>query len=123
MAEWTEEIKAKVIKDYQAANPTAENTQDIVKQIADELGDSYTPNGVMSILAKAKVYVKKTPATGSKTNGEAKSSNRVSKADSIEALKKTISALEIELDDEIIGKLTGKAAIYFTNVIKQASEN
>ena len=40
-----------------------ENSMEIVKSIADELGES--PNGVRMILTKAGVYVKKAPASGS----------------------------------------------------------
>lgn len=119
MPEWSDEKKAKVIEDYLAANPTPENSMQIVKDIADGLGDDYTPNGVMAILVKAKKYVKKTSTTTtSKSNGEAKGT-RVNKADAINNLTDAIEAAGLEADGDIIGKLTGKAALYFTGVIEQ----
>ena len=67
---------------------------------------------------KAGVYVKKAPASG----GAAKASNggsggRVSKAAAIESLSAAISDAGQEVDQEILDKLTGKAAVYFTGVI------
>ena len=58
---WTDEKKAEAIEAYQDAEPTPETSMEIVKEIADDLGES--PNGVRMILTKAGVYVKKTPAT------------------------------------------------------------
>ena len=59
---WTDEKKAEVIAAYEAANPTAENSMEVVKEIAEEFEES--PNGVRMILTKAGVYVKKAPASG-----------------------------------------------------------
>jgi len=119
MPDWTDEIKAQVIKDYKASNPTPETTTEIVKGIADELGDEYTANGVRAILTKAGVYLRKTPATSS---GNGTSTTRVSKADSINELANLIEAAGLEVDMDIVGKLTGKAAIYFKTVFEKLSE-
>ena len=74
---WTDESKAEAVEAYTDADPTPETSMEIVKQIADDLGES--PNGVRMILTKAGVYVKKTPA--SKSNGSgASTSTRISKA-------------------------------------------
>ena len=54
---WTDEAKAQAVEMYTAEEPTPENSMEIVKQIAEELGES--PNGVRMILTKAGVYVKK----------------------------------------------------------------
>ena len=59
---WTDESKAEAVELYTQENPTPETSMEIVKDIADQLGES--PNGVRMILTKAGVYVKKTPATG-----------------------------------------------------------
>ena len=113
---WTDEKKAAVIAAYKKAEPTAENSMDIVKDLAEEFEES--PNGVRMILSKAGVYVKKAPASPS--SGEAKASTggtRVSKAAAIEALSTALSDAGQEVDEEIVSKLTGKAAQYFTNVL------
>jgi hypothetical protein len=53
-------------------NPTPENSMEIVKAIAEEMGQS--PNGVRMILTKAGVYVKKAPAC--RRNSESEFVNR-----------------------------------------------
>src|SRR6056300_1799363 len=82
---WTDEKKAEVIAAYEAADPTPENSMEIVKDIAEEHEES--PNGVRMILTKAGVYVKKAPASGgSKAASNGGSGARVSKAAAQEAL-------------------------------------
>jgi transposase-like protein len=111
---WTDESKAEAVDLYTDADATPETSMEIVKGIADQLGES--PNGVRMILTRAGVYVKKTPATSS-----AKSSNggggRVSKADAQQTLKDALSDAGQDSDGDIIDKLTGKAAVYFAGVI------
>ena len=86
---WDDDKKAAVIAAYEEAEPTPENSMEIVKEIAEEYEES--PNGVRMILSKAGVYVKKTPATGSGTSsGGGNGGSRVSKAAAQEAL---VSAL------------------------------
>lgn len=121
MAEWTDELKQEVVTKYEAAKPTPDTTTEIVKDIADELGADFTPNGVRAILVKAGVYLKKTPATSSAGNGESKGT-RVNKAEAINQLVSIIEANGLEADSDIIGKLTGKAAIYFAETIKTIAE-
>jgi len=111
---WTDESKQEAVEMYLEQEPTPETSMEIVKDIADHLGES--PNGVRMILTKAGVYVKKSPATGAaKSSGGG--SARVSKADAAEALKGALSDAGQEIDDDIIDKLTGKASVYFTGVI------
>ena len=111
---WTDESKAEAVELYTSEEPTPETSMEIVKTIADTLGES--PNGVRMILTKAGVYVKKAPATSS-----AKSSTggggRVSKADSQQTLKDALSDAGQDIDEDIIDKLTGKAAVYFAGVV------
>lgn len=116
---WTEEQKQEVIAKYQEAEPTPETSTEIIKQIADELEQS--ANGVRMILVQAGVYVKKeAPAATGKSSGKTTEGKtpRVSKEASIGALKDAIRAKGADVDDEILDKLTGKAAIYFTSVLK-----
>jgi hypothetical protein len=112
---WTDEKKAAVIEAYEQADPTPENSMEIVKEIAEEYEES--PNGVRMILTKAGVYVKKTPASGSGEKKAGGGGTRVSKAAAIEALSAALSDAGQEVDEEIVSKLTGKAAQYFTTVI------
>ena len=110
---WTDESKAEAVDLYTTEDPTPETSMEIVKTIADTLGES--PNGVRMILTKAGVYVKKAPATSSaKSNG---GGGRVSKADAQQTLKDALSDAGQEIDGDIIDKLTGKAAVYFAGVI------
>ena len=79
--------------------------------------------GVRMVLVQAGVYVKKDSSAGSaKTTKTAsgEGSKRVSKEDSIAALKAAIEAKGGPIDDDILGKLTGKAAVYFASVLKAA---
>lgn len=113
---WTDEKKEEVVAAYEAAEPTAETSVEIVKQIAEEFEES--PNGVRMILTKAGVYIKKSPAaSGSSAGGSNGGGGRVSKAAAQEALSAAIKDAGQEADEEIISKLTGKAAQYFTAVI------
>ena len=111
---WDDDKKAQAVEMYEAENPTSENSMEIVKEIADELSES--PNGVRMILSKAGVYIKKAPAAAS--GGAAKTGGtRVSKQDAQDALVLAIQGAEKEVDMDIVSKLTGKAAQYFTTLI------
>jgi hypothetical protein len=114
---WTEEIKQQVIDAYTGANPTPETSTEIIKDIAEEYEQS--PNGVRMVLVQAGVYVKKeaTTSTTTTTKTGATGATRVSKEASITALKAAIKAKGKAVDEEILDKLTGKAAVYLTSVI------
>ena len=111
---WTDEKKAEAVTMYEERDPTPETSMEIVKEIADEIDES--PNGVRMILTKAGVYVKKT-ATAKASGGAATTGTRVSKAAAQEALTAAISDAGKSVDEEIISKLTGKAAQYFTTLL------
>jgi len=112
---WTDESKQQAVEMYAEGEPTPETSMEIVKYIADELGES--PNGVRMILTKAGVYVKKTPATGAAKSGGSTGSARVSKADAAAALTSALTDAGQEVDADIIDKLTGKASVYFTGIL------
>jgi|TARA_B110000503_G_scaffold124521_1_gene191139 hypothetical protein len=113
---WDDAKKEKAVEMYENAEPTPENSMEIVKDIAEDLDES--PNGVRMILTKAGVYVKKAAASKSAASGGTPSaSTRVSKADAIEALSVAIRDAGHEVDEEIVSKLTGKAAQYFTTLL------
>lgn len=118
-ATWTDELKQEVIAKYEAAGPTPENSTEIIKDIAEEFEQS--PNGVRMVLVQAGVYVKKDPsASTSKTKTPAAGDKpaRVSKESAIADLRAAIEAAGKTADDDILSKLTGKAAVYFLGVLK-----
>ena len=107
---WDDDKKAAVIEAYENAEPTPETSMEIVKDIADDFNES--PNGVRMVLSKAGVYIKKTPAAsgGAKAAG---GGTRVSKAGAQEALIAALTDAGQEVDEDVVSKLTGKAAQYF----------
>ena len=114
---WTDESKEQAVEMYTAEEPTPENSMEIVQMIAEELGES--PNGVRMILTKAGVYVKKTPAVKSSSGG---GGGRVNVAAAQDGLIIAISDMGEEADSAIVSKLTGKAAVYFTNLINKLND-
>ena len=114
---WDDEKQEKVVAMYLEAEPTAENSAEIVNEIAEEVDES--PNGVRRILSLKEVYIKKevTASTKTSTGG-----TRVSKAAAVEALTAAIQDAGQEVDEDIVGKLTGKAAQYFTGIINAVNE-
>ena len=119
MATWTEELKQKVVEMYQEAEPTPETSTEIIKDIAEEI--EMSPNGVRMVLVQADVYVKKEVATKTSTKkavGDGEGTKRVSKDSAIAELRKIIEDKGASVDEDILGKLTGKAAVYFAQVLK-----
>lgn len=116
--QWTDERKAEAIQAYKDAEPTAENSMEIVSEIAEKMGESV--NGVRMILSKADVYIKKTPAKGSSTVAAASGDKpaRVSKEAAHSKLIAAITDAGQTVDSEIISKLTGKAAMYFAELVE-----
>ena len=110
---WDDDKKAAVIEAYENADPTPETSMEIVKDIADEYNES--PNGVRMVLSKAGVYIKKTPAaSGAKAST---GGTRVSKAAAQESLIAALTDAGQDVDEDVVSKLTGKAAQYFAGVI------
>lgn len=115
---WTEEQKESAIEAYKAGDPTPETSTELIKQIAEDMEQS--ANGVRMVLVQAGVYVKKdasatTTKTKTATGGD--KAPRVSKDSQIAELRALIEAKGAEVDDEILSKLTGKAAAYFAKVM------
>jgi transposase-like protein len=115
---WTDESKAEAVQMYQDSEPTPETSMEVVKEIADHLGES--PNGVRMILTKAGVYVKKTPAA--KSSSGSTGGGRVSVSDAQAKLSSVLGDAGQEVDEAIVSKLTGKAAVYFANVIENLNK-
>ena len=111
---WTDEKKQEAIDMYVAEQATPENSMEIVKDIAEQLGES--PNGVRMILTKAEVYVRKIPKRSSSSGSTG--GGRVSVAGAQSDLTDALTDAGQEVDAAIISKLTGKAAVYFTGIVK-----
>lgn len=121
---WDDAKREKAKDLYLAAEPTPDNSMEIVAEIAEELEESV--NGVRMILSKLGVYVKKTPAeksSGSSSGAAKASSSRVSKADAQAKLVAVIESFGGEVDEDIVSKLTGKAALYFAEVFGGSNED
>jgi hypothetical protein len=115
---WTDEKRQEAIKLYTAKTPTPETSIEIVQMVASELGESV--NGVRMLLNKANVYIKKAVApTGTKKT----SGTRISKEAAQSALSSAISDAGKEPDEDIISKLTGKAAVYLKDLIQSINED
>jgi len=115
---WDDAKKDKVVKMYTEQNPVPDNSIEIVKEIAEKVGE--TPNGVRMILSKAGVYVKSTQVTSStkKDSSAEPKVPKVGKADKIARLSEAIESAGMVPDAEILDKLTGKAADYFAQVVE-----
>jgi len=111
---WDDAKKAEAVDLYSTQEPTPETSMEIVKDVADSLGES--PNGVRMILTRAGVYVKKAP-TRSSNSSNSTGGGRVSKTDAQNTLRDAIQDAGQEVDMSIIDKLTGKAAVYITGII------
>ena len=120
---WDDAKRDKAVELYLAAKPTPENTIEVLEQVAAELGES--PNGVRMILSKREVYVSKgstTASTKKPTDTEGKTGSRVNKEEAKRSLVAAITDIGHEVDEEIISKLTGKAMLYFTDVLTTAAD-
>ena len=127
---WDDNKRSDVIAEYtkimteQFTDETerAANSIEVVKQLATKYGES--ANGVRMILQKAEVYIKKEATTSAKAvkTGEA-GAKRINKVEAIQDLKNAISAIDPQLlDDDILDKLTGKAAAYFASLLTMSKE-
>lgn len=117
MSEWTDEKRQQVVSMYQEREPTPENSMEIVKEIAEEIGAS--PNGVRMILSKEGVYVKKEASSSSKSATKTSGGGtRVSKEEAHNRLTAAIEAAGGNVDSDIVSKLTGKAALYFAEIFE-----
>jgi len=117
---WTDEEREQAKELYEKEKPTPENTTEIVKKVAEAMGQ--TPNGVRMILNKQKVYIKaagaKTPSKASGNGGDSDKPKRVSKADTQEALIEALEALGFAVSDDekvMFGRMTGKAMQFFAD--------
>lgn len=119
--QWTDELKQTVIAAYTAAEPTPENTTEIINELAEE--HDKTVNGIRMILIKAEVYVAKAAKTSSSSSDSGDKPKRKTKQESLDELSELLTKHGVTADATIIDKLTGKAADYFTASFKTIIEN
>ena len=124
----TDELKQQVIETYKediSAYPEEERpkvTMEIVNNIATEFG--LTPNSARIILTNAGVYVLKKVEPKAASAGAGTGGGRVNKDSAHKALTAALEAIGVEdVDQEIVGKLTGKAAQYLATAIQNGNFN
>jgi hypothetical protein len=123
---WTDETKQKVIESYTNTmqneyNNDADRAQasvEVVKELSEDFGE--TVNRIRMCLVKAGVYVKKAPAKKATTTATG-GATRINKAEAQQELKTLITQLGGEVDEDIVSKLTGKAAAYLSGVLALAN--
>ena len=109
-----------LVEAYNDRDPTPENNIEIIKELAEEFEES--PNKIRIMLRTAGVLKENEIPAASKAaakpkKAKAESTPRVSKEDAIAALVAAIEAKDLTVDEDIVNKLTGKAAIYFTSLL------
>ncbi len=110
--------KADIVKNYLDSEPTSENSIEIAERLAEDYEMSI--NSIRMLLNNEKVWVKKEAAANTTAAAKegATGTKRVSKESAIKDLRTAIEAKGKEVDDSILEKLTGKAAVYLLSVIK-----
>lgn len=114
---WDEEgFKESVRSAYLDSDPSPKTNAEILKQLGEDFDVS--PNSIRVFLTRENVYVAEKPSEAS-SDKETKPTGgkRISKEAAISALKAKIAASGKTIDNEIIDKLTGKAALYFAELL------
>lgn len=119
VAVWTSELKAEAIAQY--AERIAEylpedqpsHTLEIVADLAKEYG--FTNNSMRGVIQQSEHYVK---AAKKEVVSDKPVSKRPNKAQALADLKAAIADGGAEVNEEMIDKLTGLEAVYFTSVIR-----
>lgn len=111
---YTDEFKQLIKQQYLDSHPTAGNTVELCKSLADE--HNITVNAVRKLLVDAQVYISQGQISTKKTTG---TSTRVDKSKMQESLTSLIETLEGSVDMDIIMKLTGKASNYLSEVFSK----
>ncbi len=110
---YTEEFKEEIKKKYLESDPTANNTVELCKSLADEHGVS--ANVIRQLLVGAEVYISQGQVTSSKKT----TSTKLDKSKMQDSIQSVIEALGEKVDQDIISKLTGKAANYLSSVMSK----
>lgn len=127
---WTDELKAEVeslykgkMEELQATDPEADAgtfSNQAVSFAADEIGTSVA--SARAQLTKLGVYVKQVNKAKAAPKGEGSGTKRVGKAEAQAELLAAFKDAGVEgVDEEIVGKLTGKAASHLAAKIREIS--
>ena len=120
-AVWTPELKAEAISQYVERinellpEDRPSHTLEVIAELAAEY--NFTKNSMRGVIQQSEHYVKaakKVAATSEKP-----ASKRPNKAQAMAELKAAIVDGGAEVNEELIEKLTGIEAVYFTQVIRQ----
>lgn len=120
VAVWTPELKAEAISQYverineYLPEDQPAHTLEVIAELAASYG--FTKNSMRGVIQQSEHYVKaakKVTATSEKP-----ASKRPNKAQALAELKAAIVDGGAEVNDELIEKLTGIEAVYFTQVIR-----
>ena len=121
VAVWTPELKAEAISQYverineYLPEDQPAHTLEVIAELAALYG--FTKNSMRGVIQQSEHYVKaakKAPAASEKP-----ASKRPNKAQAMAELKAAIVDGGAEVNEELIEKLTGIEAVYFTQVIRQ----
>lgn len=107
---YTQEFKDLVIKQYLESDPTPNNTVELCKSIADE--HDVSSNVIRKLLVDAEVYISQGQVSSKKST-----STKLDKSKMQSTIQEVIAKLGEPVNDDIILKLTGKAANYLTGVL------
>lgn len=128
---WNDSLKARLVELYTEMEPTPETTTQCVKDATEALNtendSAFSANGARMVLQKQGVYVAQAAGTSASkpkaasASGAASGGTRVSKESAISELRTAITDAGGECDDDILSKLTGKAALYFASIIRKAA--
>lgn len=109
------ENNEEIVSAYVSSDPTPETNAEILKELGEQFGIS--PNKVRVILTKEGVYVKKDPIEAAASSGGT-STKRGSKEAALNELRALLEEMDKPIDEDIISKLTGKAANYIISILK-----
>lgn len=111
-----EDFKAQVRAAYLETEPTPETNSEILQQMG--LDFEVSPNSLRVFLAKENLLAKKVvEPTAEGAKSATTGTKRVSKEKVIGQLKDLIASKDKPVDNDILDKLTGKAAQYLIEVI------
>ena len=118
-AVWTPELKAECIAQYAERiqefleEDRPNHTLEVIAELAAEY--NFTKNSMRGVIQQSDVYVK---AAKKVAASDKPASKRPNKAQSLADLKAAIADGGATVDEELLEKLTGIEAVYFTGVIR-----
>ena len=118
-AVWTPELKAECIAQYAERiqefleEDRPNHTLEVIAELATEY--NFTKNSMRGVIQQSDVYVK---AAKKEASTDKPATKRPNKAQSLADLKAAIADGGATVNEELLEKLTGIEAVYFTGVIR-----